>query len=298
MTESSQNKSGSIKEAREPGSFQRIDIRKVFYDKSPGIARFIPGFVYRYLERFLHLDWFNVFMEEHGHKDGLGFLDAAFQEFNVKMTFLGEENLPKEGKFLFVSNHPLGGFDGDMLIWLIRKHYPKVIVLVNDVLMNIKNLAEFFVPINKHGGQARDNVRLLDETYRSEAQILSFPSGMVSRKVKGKVQDLEWQKSFVVKAVQYQRDVIPIHVSGHNTKRFYRIANLRKFLGIKWNLEMFFLPDESYRHRNKHFTFIIGKPIPYTTFDKTYKPIEWAEKVRKLVYRLPEQENPSLLRSE
>jgi putative hemolysin len=294
VPESSSGHAENEVKSSESKPVQQIDIRKVFHEKSPGIARFLPGFVYRYLNSIFHLDWFNKFMEQHGDKDGMSFLKALFEEFNVKMTFVGEENLPENGRFLFVSNHPLGGFDGDMLIYMIRQHYPRVIVLVNDILMNLKNLAEFFVPINKHGGQARDNVRLLDETYRSDAQILSFPSGLVSRKIKGVVQDLEWQKSFIVKAVQYQRDVIPIHVSGHNTKRFYRVANFRKFFRIKWNLEMFFLPDESYKHRNKSFTFTIGKPIPYSTFDKSNKPIEWAALMRELCYRLPVEDNPTL----
>ena len=282
-------------ESSEPQSDKIIDIRKVFHDKIPGLARIMPGFVYRYLENFLHLVWFNEFLEQHGQKSGLEFLEAAFAEFNVKMEIRGAENLPEDGRFLFVANHPLGGFDGNMLIHLIRQHYAKVIVLVNDILMNIKNLEEFFVPVNKHGGQARENVRLIDETYGSNAQLLTFPSGLVSRRINGVVQDLEWQKSFVVKAVQYQRDVIPIHVSGHNTRRFYRVANIRKFLRIKWNLEMFFLPDESYKHRNKTFTFTIGKPIPYSTFDKTRKPKEWAALIRSLVYRLPVENDAALL---
>jgi putative hemolysin len=281
-------------ESSETNLISTIDIRKIFREKSPKMARFIPGFVYRFLERFLHLDWFNGFIQQHGHKRGMDFLEAAFEEFNVKMIFKGEDNLPSEGRFLFVSNHPLGGFDGNMLTHLLRRHYPKVIVLVNDILMNIKNLEEFFVPINKHGGQARDNVRLIEETYASDAQILSFPSGYVSRKIDGVVQDLPWQKSFVTKAIQHKRDVIPIHVSGQNTKRFYRIANLRKFFRIKWNIEMFYLPDESYRHRNKTFTFTIGKPIPWSTFDKSRRPQEWATLVRELVYRLPVEENPGL----
>ncbi len=279
-------------ESNQPISVQKIDIRKIFRDKSPALARFIPGFVYRYLENFLHIVWFNNFLDQHGHKGGLEFIEAAFKEFNVKMIIQGEENLPKEGRFIFVANHPLGGFDGNMLIYMLRKHYPKVIVLVNDILTNIKNLEEFFVPVNKHGGQARENVLLIDKTFSSDSQLLSFPSGFVSRRIKGVVQDLEWQKSFVVKAVQYQRDVIPIHVSGHNTMRFYRLANIRKFLRIKWNLEMFFLPDESYRHRNKTFTFTIGKVIPYSTFDRTCNPKKWASLVRGMVYKLPVEKNP------
>lgn len=284
MAESSENK-----------SVTKIDIRRVFRDKNPRMAGLVPGFVYRYLEKILHQDFLNGFLERHGQKGGLEFIEAAFQEFNVNMEVRGKENLPENGRFIFVSNHPLGGFDGIMLIHLLRSHYPDVIVLVNDILMNIKNLEEFFIPINKHGGQSRDSVQVIEKTYQSDVQILSFPSGYVSRKIKGVVQDFEWQKSFIVKAVQYRRDVIPIHVSGMNSKRFYRLANVRNFFRINWNIEMFFLPDETYKHRNKTFTFSIGSPIPYTTFDRTFKPKEWAAQVRDLVYRLPSEENPSLL---
>jgi putative hemolysin len=273
---------------------QKIDIKKIFREKSPGLAPLIPGFIYAYLKKVLHLDYVNGYLERHGEKMGLEFLEPAYIEFNVKMEVNGAEHLPPQGRFLMVANHPLGGFDGSMLIYIMRQHYPKVIFLVNDILMNLKNLEEVFVPINKHGGQSRESVKQLDAAYRSDMQILSFPSGMVSRKIKGRIQDLEWQKNFILKAVQYKRDVIPIHVSGRNSKFFYRLANLRKFLGIKWNLEMFYLPDETYNHRDKTFHFTIGKPIPHTIFDSSHSPREWAAMVRELVYRLPENKEASL----
>ncbi|KPL11654.1 MAG: glycerol acyltransferase [Bacteroides sp. SM1_62] len=273
---------------------QKIDIKKIFYEKSPRLARLIPGFVYAYLKKILHLDFVNGYMERHGDKMGLEFLEPAYREFNVKMEVIGEEHLPAEGRFLLVANHPLGGFDGSMLIYIMRQHYPKVIFLVNDILMNLKNLEEVFVPINKHGGQSRESVKQLDAAYRSEMQILSFPSGMVSRKIKGNIQDLEWQKNFILKAVQYGRDVIPIHVSGRNSNFFYRLARLRKFFGIRWNLEMLYLPDETYKQRNKTFIFTIGKPIAHTVFDHSHSPMEWAARVRDLVYRLPENKEASL----
>jgi putative hemolysin len=274
---------------------QKIDIKKIFYDKSPRVARLLPGFVYAYLKRILHQDFINDYLERHGDKMGLDFMEAAYQEFNVKMNIRGEENLPESGRFFFVANHPLGGFDGNMLIYIMRQHYPRVVFLVNDILMNLRNMDEFFIPINKHGGQSRESVKQLDEAYRSEIQIISFPSGMVSRKYNGKIQDLVWQKNFVIKAAQYKRDVIPIHVSGRNSNFFYRLAKIRKFLGIKWNLEMLYLIDETYNQRNKTFTFTIGKPIPHTYFDRRYNPMEWAAKVRELVYKLPENKDASLL---
>jgi len=160
--------------------------------------------------------------------------------------------------------------------------------------MNLKNMDEFFIPINKHGGQSRESVKQLDEAYHSDIQIISFPSGMVSRKLKGKIQDLVWQKNFIIKAKQYQRDVIPVHINGRNSNFFYRLANVRKFLGIKWNLEMLYLIDETYKHQNKTFTFTIGKPIPYSDFDRRYTPIEWAARIREVVYRLPENKDASI----
>jgi len=273
---------------------EKFDIKKVFYEKSPRIARLMPGFIYAYLKRILHQDFINDYLGRHGDKMGLDFMEAAYQEFNVDMKILGEKNLPESGRFLFVANHPLGGFDGNMLIYIIRKHYPRVVFLVNDILMNLKNMDEFFIPINKHGGQSRESVKQLDEAYRSGIQIISFPSGMVSRKLKGKIQDLVWQKNFIIKAKQYQRDVIPVHISGRNSNFFYRLANVRKFLGIKWNLEMLYLIDETYKHQNKTFSFTIGKPIPYTDFDHRYTPIEWAARVRDVVYRLPENKDASI----
>ncbi len=273
---------------------QKFDIKTVFYEKSPRVARLMPGFIYAYLKRILHQDFVNDYLERHGDKMGIDFMEAAYQEFNVDMNIKGEENLPESGRFLFVANHPLGGFDGNMLIYIIRKHYPRVVFLVNDILMNLKNMDEFFIPINKHGGQSRESVKQLDEAYRSDMQIISFPSGMVSRKLKGKIQDLAWQKNFIIKAKQYQRDVIPVHVSGRNSNFFYRLANIRKFLGVKWNLEMLYLIDETYKHQNKTFTFTIGKPIPHTDFDNRHTPIEWAAKVREVVYRLPENKDASI----
>ncbi|NLI25193.1 MAG: glycerol acyltransferase [Bacteroidales bacterium] len=273
----------------EPG-IQFVDVQKVFHQKNPRLAPLIPGFVYRFIKNIVHEDYINEFLRKHGHKQGLEFIEAIIADFNVTTEIIGEENLPPQGRFIFAGNHPLGGFDGMVLMHFLGKKYPEVKFLVNDILMNIRNLEPLFVPINKHGPHGRDAARKMDEAMRSEAQILTFPSGLVSRRIKGKIEDLPWKKNFIQKAVQYQRDVIPFHFSGRNTSHFYFLANLRKFLGIKSNLEMFLLPDETYRHRNKKLTLIFGKPIPWRMFDHTKSPQEWATWVRNIVYSLPEKE--------
>lgn len=269
---------------------QFVDVKKVFHQKNPRLARLIPIFVYRFIRNIVHEDYINEFLRKHGHKQGLEFIEAVIADFNVTTEIVGEENLPLQGRFIFAGNHPLGGFDGMVLMHFLGKRYPEVKFLVNDILMNIKNLEPLFVPINKHGPHGRDIARRMDAAMRSDAQILTFPSGLVSRRIKGKIEDLPWKKNFVQKAIQYQRDVIPFHFSGRNTSHFYFLANLRKFLGITSNLEMFLLPDETYRHRNKKLTLTFGKPIPWITFDHTKSLQEWAAWVRNIVYSLPEKE--------
>lgn len=98
--------------------------------------------------------------------------------------------------------------------------------------------------------------------------------------------DLEWTKSFIIKAVEFQRDVIPVHFEGKNSRFFYNLANLRKASGIKFNFELVYLPDEMYKNSNQTFTITFGKPIPWQTFDKSKTAAEWAQFVKEEVYSL------------
>lgn len=268
------------------GNFIPLDIKKIFHDKNPRLAKYIPGFIYAYLRRILHLDFINSFLSRHGHKEGIDFIQAILDEFNVTMEIQGEENLPGAGKYIFVSNHPLGGFDGLMLLYLLDKKYHGIKALTNDILLNIKQLANMMVPVNKHGGQSSEAAKVIEEAFLSDNQIITFPAGLVSRRKNGVIRDLDWKKNFISKSVRYQRSVIPIHVSGRCSNFFYRLANLRTFLGIKYNLEMFFLPDETYKHRNKHIIITIGQPVHWKTFHKKYTHKQWAQKMQDYTYML------------
>lgn len=273
-----------------PKKVKPIDIRKVFQEKNPKLARFIPGFVYNYITRIVHINDINEILENYGELEGIEFVHQIVKHFDVKERVIGLENIPKEGRFIFAANHPLGGFDGLLLMSNVNKLLGDVRFLVNDVLMNIPQLESVFVPINKQGGHSRDIAKIVHEQYQSDAQILIFPSGYASRKIDGRITDMEWKKHFIQKAIQYQRDVIPVHVSGRNSNFFYRLANLRKRLRLKWNLEQFFLPDETFSHRGQEFTISFGKPIPWTSFDKSKNHKEWADDVRDKVYAMSESQ--------
>ncbi len=154
----------------------------------------------------------------------------------------------------------------------LGKYYKNIKFPVNDILMNLENLSGIFLPVNKHGGQAKDAIRQLEETYASDSQILYFPAGLCSRKRHGIIKDLVWHKSFITKAIQHKRDIVPAFFSGRNSNFFYNLSNLRKSLGIKANIEMLYLPDEMFRQKEKDISLVFGKPIPWQTFDNSKLP--------------------------
>jgi hypothetical protein len=263
-----------------------LDIRAVFYSKNPKLARLIPGFIYKYLIRIIHQDELNEILSVHGDKFNNEFIAAVIEHFNVTIEIVGKENIPKEGRYIFASNHPLGGFDGILLMNIIGRYYRGFKFLVNDLLMNLSNIRGLFVPINKHGSLGMQSVELINMALGSDMQILTFPSGLVPRRINGQIVDLQWKKSLIIQSVKYKRDIIPVHFSGRNTNFFYNLANFRKFIGIRANIEMIYLSDETFKHRNKHFIVKFGTPIPWQTFDHTKKPPEWAKWVKEKVYAL------------
>ena len=282
-------------EAVEKNSMREFDVRNLFHEKNPKLARWIPGFVFRYLRKITRQNFVNEIIRDYGHLRGHHFSAAMMKYFNITIKVEGEENLPDKGAYIFAANHPLGGLDGHVIMYLVGNKYGchKYKFLVNDILMNLKNLEDVMMPVNKHGKQGKLLAEQLDATFKSDVHILTFPAGLVSRKIKGQIIDLAWQKSFINKARQYHRDIIPIHMGGENSKFFYRLSNFRKFSGIKANIEMLYLINETYKHRNKHITVKYGKPIPWQTFDKSKRPLAWAKWVKDLVYKMDGIENAS-----
>lgn len=264
-----------------------IDLDKVIKEKSPGLNKFLPGFIKSYLKRIIHQDELNVYIKNFGHLVGIEFIDASLKKMEIKFEIEGLENIPKKERCIVASNHPLGGLDGVSLMLVISKIRSDIVFPVNDILMNVKNLAPLFIPINKHGSNA-ENIKIINDTFGSDKLICYFPFGLVSRKRKGKIMDLNWKITFITKAKRFKRDIIPTHISGRNSNWFYNLSNFRKAVGIKANLEMLYLVDELMKHKGQTIKFTFGKPIPYTTFDKRYKNDEWAELMRQYSYKLGE----------
>ncbi len=264
----------------------KIDVEDVLLSKNPSLAKAVPSFFINYLKRIVHQEEINYFLKKYGHLRDTEFVSAGLEYFEIKYTVHGSGNIPSAGRYFFVSNHPLGGLDGLVFMNELSKYFSDIKFPVNDILMNITNLSGIFLPINKHGGQAKEAVRSLEEAYASDSQILYFPAGLCSRKKHGIIKDLPWHKSFISKAIQHKRDVVPAFFSGRNSNFFYNLANIRTFLGIKSNFEMLYLPDEMFSQKGKNIMLVFGKTIPWQTFDKSKSLSEWAEWVKARSYEL------------
>ena len=266
---------------------KKLDIDAVLKSKAKKHYNKIPKAAINYLKRKVHQDELNHIIEINRDAYGSDFMKACVEYFNLTLHVKGEENIPETGKFIFASNHPLGGLDGICLAAILGEKYDKKIkYLVNDILLNIENLETIFVPVNKHGWQAKDSVKAMNDAYESDNQIITFPAGLCSRKQNGQIKDLQWAKSFVVKARAYERDIIPVHFEGRNSNFFYNLSNLRKKLGVKLNVEMLYLADEMMKKKNAEFTITFGKPIPWQSLDKSKTPLEWAQNIKESVYKL------------
>ena len=267
----------------------QINVKEILRTKAPKLYKKIPNFVINGLAKLVCQDKINKLIQDNADVTGVDFMENMIKDFGVNVQLKGEENLPDfSHRCIFVSNHPLGGLDGICLSAVLGRKYDKRIkYLVNDILYFISPLQEIFIPINKHGTQAKDAITTLNEAFASENQIITFPAGLCSRKNnKGVIKDLPWKKMFITKAIEYQRDVIPVYFEAKNSKLFYRFANFRKQLGIKFNLEMLLLPSEMFKAKGSTFTIHFGKPITWQTFDSTKTHQQWTQKVESEVYTM------------
>ena len=268
-----------------------IDIEGILASKVGDKMKYIPKFLVNWLIKTTHQEELNEFIWRSKDHEGADWLEDCVKFLDMNLKVEGFENLPEKDsqkRYTFVSNHPLGGGDGVALgAILSRKYGNNIRLIVNDILMHLPGLAPLCIPVNTTTKKReRGYTTMVEDGFTGEHNLLLFPAGLCSRKIDGKIQDLEWKKTFITKSVETQRDIVPIHFEGHNSNKFYRIANICKMLKLKVNVAMLYLPDEMIKNRHNTFTVRIGKPIPWQTFDKSRKPKEWAQWVREQVYEL------------
>lgn len=261
-----------------------IDVEKVLKQKAYKLYRWLPRFAINWLKKKLHEAEINQAMVDLKDDEGLVFNAKALDMLGSKLETTNSHFVPKTGNIIIAANHPLGGLDGMSLIRAVGEIRPDVRFFVNDILKNLKNYGEIFVPVNKVGASSATSLRSMEETFKSSCAVLFFPAGLVSRKQNGLVRDLRWKKSFVTQAIDHKRMIQPVFIEGENSAFFYNFANFRKKIGIKANIEMLFLPDEMFSAKNKVVKIHFSKPFDSALLDNSKTHLQWSDLIYKYIY--------------
>ena len=270
---------------------KRIDISKVIALKSPILYKLIPNFLLKKLKSIVREKEINFILQKLSGKKNLDFVRGGIKELGVASISNGFENLPTNKRAIVVANHPLGGLDGVAMINELGKYRKDIKFLVNDILTELKPFKEYFIPINKHGLNSRENILRIEKLFQSNKCIVIFPAGLVSRKNNDKIEDLQWRKTFISKARKYNTKIFPVFVEGFNSKKFYKVAYWRQKLRIKINLEMFLLPNEMFLQKGKTIKFTMGQPIDPKLLSNSKTDLEWAQLIKKFVYQIKNNSN-------
>lgn len=264
-----------------------LDIEQVL---GPELSRKLPRFVVKFLKKRIHQDDINQCILSAEHYKGAGFFDEALNHIGIKYRTRGEENIQMGKRYIFACNHPLGGPEALIIGSVFRRIYGQGFkVPANKLLSRLKPLSEFFVPVAVgKSNQNREIAESISEMFNSDSQVLVFPSGLCAKKIKGKVTEEPWKKMFVTQARKYQRDIVPVHMSGHNSRWYFFLSTLSRTLGLKFNIGMLYLVDELFKQAGKEFVITFGEPIPYESLDRSRTDLHWAMEIKDKVARLAE----------
>lgn len=220
-------------------------------------------------------------------KTGVPFVNDVLSDWKINIITSGLEKIPREGRFVLAANHPVGGIDALSFFSVAGSIFPEIVFPSNELLNVIPNLRPLFLGLNVFGRNTRETAGEINKLFESQKQILIFPAGEVSRRKRGIIADVTWQKSFITKSIQFDRDIIPVFISGRNSNLFYNIARVRKLLGIKMYLETILLPREMMKQHNSTVSVLFGDIIPASSLTREKSPQEWAQHVKEIVYSLP-----------
>lgn len=224
-----------------------------------------PGLV-KAIFRFLKIDRVNAVHSRWASTPGVPFSHALVEkEFKVRVRVDHEEILSRfpTGAFVTVSNHPLGAFDGIVLLHEVGTFRPDYQVMVNLFLNNLSAMRPSFIAVDPSGSADPEKKRVTLQGIREAIAHVKaghplgfFPAGAVS-KVKRDlhIRDRQWQPSIIRLISQLKVPVIPVYFHGHNST-FFNILGI-----IDWRLRTLRLPAEVFRMRGREVHLSIGEPI-------------------------------------
>ena len=240
------------------------------------------------LMKALKISTLNKIYDRNKHLSDLEFLNAILDEFQIKFEIPEEDlkRLPKEGAYITVSNHPLGGIDGILLLKLMLEREPNFRIIANFLLHRIEPMKPYIMPVNpfETHKDAKSSVIGIKETLRhlSDGKPLGmFPAGEVSTYKDGKlVVDKTWEEGAIKVIRKAQVPVVPIYFHAKNSRFFYFLSK------ISDTLRTAKLPSELLTQKDRVIKVRIGKPISVAEQNEHTTIEEYSEFLRRKTYML------------
>ncbi|REH56153.1 putative hemolysin [Tenacibaculum gallaicum] len=252
------------------------------------------------LMKVLRISTANEVYNKHKHKKDLPFLNGLLDEFQIEFEIPEEDlkRIPKEGPFITISNHPLGGIDGILLLKLLLEHRADYKIIANFLLHRIEPLKPYVMPVNpfENHKDAQSSVAGIKNAllHLQEGRPLGlFPAGEVSTYRDGKLMvDKEWEQGAVRLIKKAKVPVIPIYFHAKNSQLFYTLSK------ISDTLRTAKLPSELLSQKNRIIKVRIGKPISVKDQDTFPEIPDFYQFLRRKTYMLAnpyEKASPKIL---
>nr|WP_297918454.1 GNAT family N-acyltransferase [uncultured Allomuricauda sp.] len=255
-----------------------------------GVSRygFIGTFIGWLLMAVTKITTMNSFYNKNKKLSGPDFLEAILEHYEIDFDIPEEDlkRLPKSGPYITISNHPLGGIDGVLLLKLMLKERPDFKIIANFLLQRIAPLSPFIMPVNpfENHKDAKSSVMGFKTalTHLREGHPLGiFPAGEVSTYKDGKlVVDKPWEEAAIKLIRKAGVPVVPIYFHARNSRLFYRLSKINDvFRTAK-------LPSELTTQSRRPIKVRVGRPISVAS-QKEEETLEgFTELLRKKTYLL------------
>ncbi|SHL30614.1 GNAT family N-acyltransferase [Flavobacterium saccharophilum] len=240
------------------------------------------------LMKVLKISTLNKIYDHNKHLEDVPFLNGILDEMEIKFEIPEEDlkRLPKDGAYITISNHPLGGIDGILLLKLMLEREPNFKIIANFLLHRIVPLKKYIMPVNpfENHKDAKSSVVGIKETLRhlSDGKPLGiFPAGEVSTYKDGKlVVDKPWEEGALKLIRKAKVPVVPIYFHAKNSRLFYWLSK------IDDTLRTAKLPSELLTQKDRVIKVRIGKPISVNEQNEIESFEEYSEFLRKKTYML------------
>ncbi|MFD2941187.1 GNAT family N-acyltransferase [Flavobacterium notoginsengisoli] len=261
------------------------EVAKAINVEKYGVLGTFSGWI---LMKVLKISTLNKIYDHNKHLEDVAFLNGILDEMEIKFEIPEEDlkRLPKDGAYITISNHPLGGIDGILLLKLMLEREPNFKIIANFLLHRIVPMKKYIMPVNpfENHKDAKSSVIGIKETLRhlSDGKPLGiFPAGEVSTYKDGKlVVDKPWEEGAIKLIRKAKVPVVPIYFHAKNSKLFYWLSK------IDDTLRTAKLPSELLTQKDRVIKVRIGKPISVSEQNEIESFEEYSEFLRKKTYML------------